>query len=96
MIMNLPKHNKHSKKLIAKTLCQTLDGLIQDRYSLNEIFPFDLVEHFKDSILSTGYAFGRNEPEGEEFYDEELVNLLDEKTKSVIKSVFNGKVNLIT
>ena len=81
MLHNTPKHQAINQKLIVKTIAHCLDGLLNDKYSINELLSVDLVEKFKESLLSKGDSAGIKSNEA--FVDKEIIDMMDKSTKAV-------------
>ena len=79
MLYNSPK-SAFTKKLNLTTIAHCLDGLIEDKFSINELLPVDLVEKFKECLLSKGDSSAITNREA--FIDKELISLMDESTKA--------------
>jgi hypothetical protein len=75
-----------------KVVSHFLNALIEDQLSLENVLTPELMEKIKDSIISRGLAYDKHENENKVYFDKELEQLFDEKTKKIIEKLFESKM----
>ena len=72
-----------------KVYSNILNALIEDKISLENVVSADLMDKIKDSNLSKGIAY-KQKNDNKVFFDQELETLFNEKTKDIIKELFES------
>jgi hypothetical protein len=86
-----PKQTNYSASNYRSTyqiLAHFLNALIDDKVAIETLISAELAEKINKSLISKGVVF--DEAKGEVFFDEELEDLFDGRTKEVIKTLFRS------
>lgn len=73
-----------------KVVSHFLNALIDDELSLERVVAPEVMERIKDSLISKGMAYEKNDHEHKVFFDKELEQLFDDKTKLIIEKLFES------
>jgi hypothetical protein len=89
LLQHFTKQLNVNNRLTYQVVSHFMNALIEDKYSLNSLASAETILKMNKSLLTKGLAFDQNK-ENQVFFDEELENLFDPKTKEVIKTLFRS------
>ncbi len=87
IMSNFPKTNV-TNRLSYQVLAHFLEALVENKTCLENIASTDVIEKFKDCLISKGQAYDENSEKIE--FDKELESLFDDNTKQMLENLIKS------